>query len=168
MVYEHVNSLSRRSLVRAGAAGAFLPLAGCLFGRDESEKGRDSVVFCEADVENLDESNTHDVRIQLFDGDEVRYETTETLSPYREDGWLWVITAEDLDRPRGAFVFRVQVDGGEWDAFDLTTISPTDAGAVATAALITGGNSVSFLESDDDNFDCDHLPTEDETVDNHD
>ena len=168
MVYEHVNSLSRRSLVRAGAAGAFLPLAGCLFGRDESEKGRDSVVFCEADVENLDESNTHDVRIQLLDGDEVRYETTETLSPYREDGWLWVITAEDLDRPRGAFVFRVQVDGSYWKGMDLTTISASDAGAVGAWATITDSTTVSFFESGSDNLDCDCLPTEDDGYENDD
>ncbi|HKL28660.1 MAG TPA: hypothetical protein VJ898_05265 [Natrialbaceae archaeon] len=154
-------SSSRRSLLRGSAVGMLVPLVGCQFSRNESPDSRDAVFLCKAGVENLVKSSAHDVRIQILDGDEVRYETAKTLAPYREDGWISVVTAEDFDSPRGAFVFRVRVDGGDWSTFDLTTISPTDAGAVAATAIITDGGTISFLESDDDSYDCKYLPTED-------
>jgi hypothetical protein len=39
---KNINSLSQRSLVRAGAAGAVLPLAGYSFDRDGSQRDSES------------------------------------------------------------------------------------------------------------------------------
>ncbi|ELY57688.1 hypothetical protein C493_07349 [Natronolimnohabitans innermongolicus JCM 12255] len=125
-----------------------LTSGGCLDRvRETDDEAADSVRLCQAMVFNDDETETHHVRLRLREGDDQLYDEEADLEPHE---WL-TVEAADVDPAEGAFTFEVRLNGAGWHEMDMTKIR---SDPVAATALVTGDDSIVFLESSDGNIEC--------------
>ncbi|WP_139173728.1 hypothetical protein [Natrialba sp. SSL1] len=128
-------------------------------GCTSDEELDEPVQFCLATIQNMDESNSYNIRAQIVDEDELVYEVTKKLSPlgvsHNLNPTTISITRSDLPSREGAFKFRVKVDSSEWKSIDMTAIY-ADSIPVGVQAVITEEEEVSFFKLDPENreYDC--------------
>ncbi|WP_241430885.1 hypothetical protein [Natronolimnohabitans innermongolicus] len=143
-----MDEVSRRTALQILSGGVLLTSGGCLDRvRETDDEAADSVRLCQAMVFNDDETETHHVRLRLREGDDQLYDEEADLEPHE---WL-TVEAADVDPAEGAFTFEVRLNGAGWHEMDMTKIR---SDPVAATALVTGDDSIVFLESSDGNIEC--------------